>query len=233
MEAMEASKTQQGSGMGKYKYHLDFEKFDYKQQVMDFKGNCANCHAPCDTKMFAVDIPYFKEVIIMSASCDSCGFKSSEVKSGGAISPKGTRITLKVTSKEDLNRDVLKSETASCIIPEMDLKLTRGTQGGRFTTIEGLLTGVRDDLLRANPFARGDSSQKPTQEKFSTFLTDLGELASGGKPFTVIIDDPVSNSYVQSLCAPDPDPALLEEEYERTFEQNEDLGLNDMKTEDY
>lgn len=51
--------------------------------------------------------------------------------------------------------------------------------------------------------------------------------------FTVIIDDPLSNSYIQNLYAPDPDPNLTIEVYDRTFDQNEELGLNDMKTEDY
>ena len=36
-----------------------------------------------------------------------------------------------------------------------------------------------------------------------------------------------------SLTAPEPDPQLKEVIYERTWEQNEDLGLNDMKTENY
>jgi len=36
-----------------------------------------------------------------------------------------------------------------------------------------------------------------------------------------------------SLCAPEPDPQLFEEEYERNWEQNEDLGINDMITENY
>lgn len=52
-------------------------------------------------------------------------------------------------------------------------------------------------------------------------------------PFTVILDDPLSNSYIQNIYAPDVDPCLSEEIYERTHEQNEELGLNDMKTEDY
>ena len=37
----------------------------------------------------------------------------------------------------------------------------------------------------------------------------------------------------QNIYAPDPDPGLFIELYDRTFEQNEDLGLNDMKTENY
>ena len=35
------------------------------------------------------------------------------------------------------------------------------------------------------------------------------------------------------MYAPDPDPEMKVEEYQRTFEQNEELGLNDMKTENY
>jgi zinc finger protein len=52
-------------------------------------------------------------------------------------------------------------------------------------------------------------------------------------PFTVILDDPLANSYLQNLYAPDPDPNMSAEVYDRTFEQNEELGLNDMKLEGY
>uniref|UniRef100_A0A671SB70 Zinc finger protein ZPR1-like n=2 Tax=Sinocyclocheilus TaxID=75365 RepID=A0A671SB70_9TELE len=37
----------------------------------------------------------------------------------------------------------------------------------------------------------------------------------------------------ENVYAPDPDPEMKIEKYTRTFEQNEDLGLNDMKTEGY
>ena len=47
------------------------------------------------------------------------------------------------------------------------------------------------------------------------------------------MDDPAGNNYLQNLYAPDEDPQLTIEEYERTHEQNEELGLNDMKTENY
>ena len=52
-------------------------------------------------------------------------------------------------------------------------------------------------------------------------------------PFTLILDDPLANSYLQNIYAPDPDPNMTTELYERTFEQNEELGLNDMKVEGY
>jgi len=59
------------------------------------------------------------------------------------------------------------------------------------------------------------------------------QLISGKENFTIILEDPIANSYVQNYYAPDPDPNMQVEEFERTFEQNENLGLNDIKTENY
>ena len=39
--------------------------------------------------------------------------------------------------------------------------------------------------------------------------------------------------FFQNLYAPDPDPHLTVERYKRTWEQDEELGLNDIKTENY
>lgn len=39
--------------------------------------------------------------------------------------------------------------------------------------------------------------------------------------------------HFQNLYAPEEDAELCVEQYERRFEQNEELGLNDMKTEGY
>jgi zinc finger protein len=56
---------------------------------------------------------------------------------------------------------------------------------------------------------------------------------TAARPFTLIIDDPLANSYLQNIYAPDIDPNMTIELYERTWEQNEELGLNDMKVEGY
>jgi zinc finger protein len=58
-------------------------------------------------------------------------------------------------------------------------------------------------------------------------------MKTGEQPFTLVLDDALANSYVQNLCAPDPDPNMEIVIYERTWQQNEDLGLNDMKVENY
>jgi len=59
------------------------------------------------------------------------------------------------------------------------------------------------------------------------------QVKSASEPFTLVLDDPLANSYIQSLYAPDPDPAITVDVYERTWEQNEELGLNDMRVEGY
>lgn len=43
----------------------------------------------------------------------------------------------------------------------------------------------------------------------------------------------VSLIQLQNIYAPDPDPEMIVEHYERTKEQNDDLGITDMKTENY
>jgi zinc finger protein len=68
---------------------------------------------------------------------------------------------------------------------------------------------------------------------FGDFLSGLKACMGAIKPFTLILDDPVSNSYLQNLYAPDEDPNMTIEEYERSFDQNEELGLNDIVLEGY
>ncbi|KAJ3094942.1 hypothetical protein HDU97_007424 [Phlyctochytrium planicorne] len=204
-----------------------------KNEVHTFHGNCSRCNAPSDTLMHILDIPHFKEVVIMATNCEICGYKSNEVKAGGAISPQGKKITLKMQDVEDLSRDILKSETCGIKIPELDLELTPGTLGGRFTTVEGLLTQVHDELSEKAPFASGDSASDDRRAVFQKFLGRLQQAIKLEVPYTLIVDDPLSNSYLQNLYAPDDDPNMTIEMYDRTEEQNDDLGINDMVLEGY
>jgi zinc finger protein len=70
---------------------------------------------------------------------------------------------------------MFKSDTASLSIPEIDLVLHPGTLGGRFTTVEGLLTQVYEEL-DTKVFIRGDSSQSEEQSAMSTFLGQLKQV---------------------------------------------------------
>lgn len=119
--------------------------------------------------------------------------------------------------------------------PELHLSVEPGTLGGRFTTIEGLLTQVRDDLRSSiyDVGGGGDSMESTTKAKWDDFFGQLTSAINGDVKFTVILSDPLASSYVQSFAAPEPDAQMKVEEYERTAEEEEDLGLTDMKTEGY
>ena len=212
----------------------DGEGFNTQNEVLNFPTNCPGCSAPCNTHMKLVNIPHFKEVVIMATNCELCGHRDSEVKSSGGIEPLGHKIELTLTSRDDMARDVLKSETASLSIPELEFETEMGTLGGKFTTVEGLLENVKGHLMSSNPFFHGDSSQPGTYNKLSSFCDKLDEIIKGEfTNVTFVLDDPAGNSFIQSLYSPEPDPQLVITSYERSYDQNEDLGLNDMKTEDY
>jgi zinc finger protein len=72
-----------------------------------------------------------------------------------------------------------------------------------------------------------------SQRTWEQFFTSVEEAIAGKRPFTLVLEDPLAASYVQSFTAPEPDPQIHVEEYERTEEEMEDLGLKDIKTEGY
>ena len=123
----------------------------------------------------------------MSTNCDACGYRDNEVKSCSAISEKGNKIILKIEDREDLSRDILKvasehflhaslptppqSETCGFFIPEIELELQAGTLGGRFTTLEGILDQIYEEL--SEKMFAGDSMDSGDRSKFGKFLSSL------------------------------------------------------------
>ena len=211
--------------------------------VYTLHDSCPACAKQCTVDMQRVQIPHFKEVYIMATNCEHCGYRTSDVKTGGEIPEKGKRITLHVQKIEDLSRDLLKSETCVLRCPEIDLYVEPGTLGGRFTTVEGLLVQVKDQLYgqiydvddegTAEGVKGGDSMSSETKKQWDTFFTKLDSVLKVEMPFTVVLEDPLANSYIQSLSDQPVDSQMTVEEYERSNEENDNLGLLDMKTEGY
>lgn len=200
-------------------------------EVLQFATNCPNCQAPCETNMKLTNIPHFKEVVIMATVCTRCGHKTNEVKSGGGIEDQGVRFKLQIASKEDLTRDVLKSETCSLSIPELDMDVGPHALCGRFTTVEGLLVAMREQL--DGTFFH-DSADEPSKQQMQRFLDTFDDVIKLKRIITLVLQDPAGNTYVQSLRDDDePDDKLTVERFDRSYEDNEELGLNDMKTENY
>ncbi|KAF4510950.1 hypothetical protein G6O67_002794 [Ophiocordyceps sinensis] len=211
-------------------------------EVYSFPATCPGCMHPCTTHMKMVEIPHFKQVVLMSTVCEDCGYRSNDVKTGGEIPARGEKITLRVDGPVDLARDILKSETCGMECPELNLEVNPGTLGGRFTTVEGLLTQVRNDLHGqifeasgpGGAGAGGDSLAATERDRWRAFFDGLDAATRGDTAFTVVLTDPFASSFVQPLVDPPaPDPKITREAYDRTAEEEEELGLRDMKTEGY
>ena len=177
------------------------------EEVMEMPGHCGACGGPTTTRMYRTEIPFFKEVILMSDACDGCGYRNSEVKGGGGVPARGRRIELRVECPEDLRRDVIKAETATVEIPELELEVTTGTLGGLITTVEGLVESVADALKRTQGFALGDAAQASTAEAWRGFFDGLRRCSSleDGKPWTLRLVDPLANSFISGLDVADGD----------------------------
>ncbi len=209
--------------------------------VYTLHETCPACTAPCQVHVHKIDIPHFREVMIFATNCSSCGYRTSDVKTGGAVPERGRKITLQVLNVQDLSRDLLKSETCVLSCPELGLQVEPGTLGGRFTTVEGILVQFRDQLWgtvydaegKGEGVSGGDAMDEGTKKDWDVFFQKLDSALKLETTFSIVLEDPMANSYVQSLSDEDIDPQIRTEDYERTEDEKEDLGLNDMVLEGY
>ncbi|XP_046917789.2 zinc finger protein ZPR1 [Dermatophagoides farinae] len=209
--------------LGIYENNIDDDGTadNLKDEVLQFQTNCPNCNAPCFTNMKLTKIPHFKEIIIMATNCEICGSRTNEVKSGTGIGSHGVRITMKIRNENDLKKEVIRSDTCNISIPELSLTL-HSSGSGRYTTVQGLGMNMIDDLRKTNPFIDGDSSREEIRQKIDRLKTRLSDMLD----MTIILDDPCGNSFVEQA------DNVNVEYYERSWEQNEEFGLNDMNTND-
>lgn len=255
---------------------FDSSRADNLKEVMAFPVDCYACGRPGETRMCVTDVPHFREIILMAFSCEKCGFRDVEVKAGGAVPEHGTVITLKLDGGDemavDLRRDVIKSDSASIEIPELEFEIEHGSLGGMYTTVEGLLGCVEDRLKASNRFSleSGDSAHgavvagsaaasdaadaaakakaagvaaaaeaKKDEDTFAAWWVRFQACKNGDSPFTLIVRDPMSSSYIWSPWEDEEtgdksnDPRMTIERYTRSHEEELDMGLVDMKTENY
>jgi zinc finger protein len=190
------------------------------------KSLCMNCGEEGETRMMLHKIPYFRELIIASFYCEACGERNNEVTFGGEIQPQGCVYELKVTKAEDMDRQLIKSDSAIIRIPELDLEIPAMTQRGAISTIEGVLKKAAEDLgmyqaerMQQMPEAGIKVAQIIGQ------LTMMSNRFPSSLPFHMVVDDCAGNSFVENPLAPSTDPNLRIRYYNRSAEQDTSLGL--------
>jgi len=107
---------------------------------------CMACGGSGETRIMLTKIPLFREVLLSSFACPHCGERNTEVQFGGETQPKGCRMAVTCSSREDLDRQVVKSESCKVLVPDLELEIPAATQRGVVTTVEGVLTRAADEL---------------------------------------------------------------------------------------
>lgn len=79
-------------------------------------------------------------------------------------------------------------------IPEFDLEVGPSALNGRFTTVEGLLVAVKDQL---GDHIFRDSQDQESKDRLDKFLEKFDEIFKGNTKITLVLDDPAGNSYIQ------------------------------------
>lgn len=188
-------------------------------QVIELESLCLQCRENGTTRMLLTKIPFYKEVVVMSFHCEHCGWQNSELQPAATVQPTGIRFELLVRTKQDLNRQVVKTRDAVVVVPDVELEIPARSQEGSVTTVEGVLQRVVLGLETSV------ADRSEGRDKLSDFVSRLKKLQELEKPFRLILDDPSGNSFVENPQAPGADPSMTVRRYQRTAEQDSCLGI--------
>jgi len=137
------------------------------------------------------EIPYFSDILIMSASCD-CGYRFVDTMILGEDEP--VRYTMRVETIKDLEARVVRSTAGIIQIEELGVLVEPGPTCEAFiTNVEGLLVRTDDVIKRVLTWAEGEE-----RENALALREKIAAARSGKLPFTVILQDPDGNSAIIS-----------------------------------
>ncbi len=165
-------------------------------------GPCPTCSEEIEFRYQTENIPYFSDILIISANCPHCGYRYVDTQVLKSAKP--ARYTLAVSSPEDLAARIVRSMTASLAIPELGVEIDPGPAcTGFVSNVEGVLDRIEQVVIGAE--REGDPSQK---ENARTLLKRIGQARDGNLAFTLILDDPSGNSVIVSDKAEKSDLAV-------------------------
>lgn len=198
-----------------------------KQERFETKICCPLCQADLVMTWQRDNIPYFGEIMYISARCQ-CSFRFADTMILSVKEP--MRYEMPVETSEDLDARVIRSTSGTIRIPEMGVTIEPGSVSESYVTnIEGVLQRVRDVLLTTSRWAQGDEEKSSRSEELLCMLEDV---IDGKRKITVIVEDPLGNSAIISKKVKA--TRLSEEEAEKlntgmvVFDVNKSELVNDV-----
>lgn len=155
-------------------------------------GPCPYCNTEIEYLYQTENIPYFSDILIISANCPSCGYRFTDTQLLKNADP--VRFELNVDTRDDLDARVVRSMTGSIEIPEIGVRIDPGPAcEGFVTNVEGVLDRIAHAVRAA--IRDGDDDEKKRGE---SLLDKIQCIRDGAFPITLILQDPMGNSVLVS-----------------------------------
>ncbi len=151
-------------------------------------GPCPCCNSEIEYLYKTENIPFFSDILIISAVCPACGYKFVDTQLLKHGDP--ARYTVSVESEQDLAIRVVRSMSASLEIPELGVRIDPGP------ACEGFISNVEGVLDRIGTVVEGAARNGTDDEKVSAaaLLANIARVKAGQFPVTLILEDPSGNS---------------------------------------
>ena len=155
-------------------------------------GPCPCCNTEIEYIYKTENIPYFSDILIISAICPSCGYKFVDTQLLKHGEP--ARFTIALDSEDDLAIRVVRSMSASLEIPELGVRIDPGP------VCQGFVSNVEGVLDRIESVVKGALTWGTDEEKenAATLLANIARVKAGTFPITLILEDPCGNSAIVS-----------------------------------
>ncbi len=158
----------------------------------EVRGTCPACGEEVEYLYETENIPYFSDILIITCSCPLCGYRFSDVQSLTSHEP--LRIEFPITSEEDLMVRVVRSTQGEILVPELGVEISPGPAcEGFVSNVEGIL--MRIDKVLDSALIEGDDEQRRNAMDLKEKIT---QVRAGTFPITLIINDPMGNSLIDS-----------------------------------
>ena len=155
-------------------------------------GPCPCCNTEIEYLYQTENIPYFSDILIISATCPACGYRFVDTQLLKNADP--VRYELAVQTPGDLDVRVVRSTTAYLEVPELGVRIDPGPAcEGFVSNVEGVLDRIAQAIKAA--IRDGDATEK---ENGRVLLERIESIKAGELPMTLILQDPMGNSVIVS-----------------------------------
>ncbi len=155
-------------------------------------GPCPSCNTEIEYLYQTENIPYFSDILIISATCAACGYRYTDTQLLKEADP--VRYEMPVTTTADLDVRVVRSMSGALEIPELGVRIDPGPAcEGFVTNVEGVLARIKRIVEGTLLWANDDERERARQ-----ILADIANIRAGSCPVTLILQDPRGNSAIIS-----------------------------------